>query len=111
MKVSDERLQEACRQFACGVLSALKSPSLSPININLELDIWCYVTFKKGRASEHCGHFLFSKQELSRLKYLPTHWWYFANEHGEGTAIDFPIKIKPLFGKERSHCEGYKITT
>ena len=65
MKVTNERLQEACRQFACGILSALKSPSLSSIYINLEHDIWRYVTFNKGKSSEHRGHFLFTNQELS----------------------------------------------
>ena len=104
VKVSDERLQEACRQFACGVLSALKSPSLSSVDISLEHDVWRYVTFHKGKSSEHRGHFLFSNQDLSRLKYLPTHWWYFMNEHGEGTAIDFPIKIKPVLSWSSAHC-------
>lgn len=103
VKVSDDRLQEASRQFACGVLNALRSPSLSPVYINLDLDIWRYVTYKMGKPSEHRGHWLFSKKELSRLTYLPTHWWYCLNEHGEGTAVDFPIKIKPVLSWSSAH--------
>ena len=74
VKVSDERLEAACREFTCGILSALKSPSLSPVYINLDLDIWHYATYKRGTASKHQGHFLFSKQDVCRLKYLPIHW-------------------------------------
>ena len=104
MKVSDERLQEACCQFACGVLSALKSPSLSSVYISLKHDVWHYVRFNKGRSLEHRGHFLFSNQDLSRLKYLPRHWWYFMNGNGKGTAIDFPIKIKPVLSWSSALC-------
>ena len=27
---------------------------------------------------------------------LPETWWYFLDKNGEGRAIGFPIKIKPL---------------
>lgn len=94
MKVSDERLQEACRQFACGVLSALKSPSLSPININLELDIWCYVTFKKGRASEHHGHFCFLSKNYPDLS---------TSQHTGGTLQMNMVKVLPLISQSKSN--------
>lgn len=60
------------------------------------LDIWRYVTFGKGLASEHRDHFLFQKDDLNKLKYLPENWWYQLNDDGEGTAVKFPIKIKAL---------------
>lgn len=68
----------------------------------MELDIWRYVTHKKGKPSQHRGHFLFEKEDLSRLK-LSMHWWYYMSEHGEGMAIDFPLKIKPVLSWSPSH--------
>ena len=95
-KIGEERLQEACRQFCFGVASAIKSPSSSPLYVNVDLDIWRYVTFRKGVASEHRGHYLFQKNDLGKLKYLPENWWYQVNDDGQGTAVKFPIKIKPI---------------
>ena len=31
------------------------------------------------------------------------HWWYYMSEHGEGMAIDFPLKIKPVLSWSPSH--------
>ena len=95
-KIGEERLQEACRQFCSGVASAIKSPSSSPLYVNVDLDIWRYVTFGNGVASEHRGHYLFQKNDLGKLKYLPENWWYQVNDDGQGTAVKFPIKIKPI---------------
>ena len=46
--------------------------------------------------SEHRGHNLFERDDLSKFKYLPEDWWYFLNKHGEGVAVDFPLKAKPI---------------
>jgi hypothetical protein len=54
------------------------------------------VTFGKGVPSEHRGHFLFEKNDFNQLKYLPENWWYQLNNDGQGTAVKFPIKIKPI---------------
>ena len=101
--IDDQRLQEASRAFAAGILSALKNQSTSPVYVNLGLDIWRYVTYNEGTASQHRGNFLFEKNDLVRFKYLPSHWWYFFNVHGEGCGIDFPIKVKPVLSWTPAH--------
>ena len=100
---SDEKLQDASRQFATGVLSALKNPSLSPFYVNMQLDVWRYITYKRGTPSQHKGHFMYSKNDFARFKWLPDSWWYYLNEHGEGNAVDFPIKIKAVLSWSPAH--------
>jgi hypothetical protein len=39
---------------------------------------------------------MLERDDLSRLKFLPTNWWYYVNESGMGNAIDFPIKAKTI---------------
>ena len=60
------------------------------------LDVWRFVTCGKGVASEHCGNHLFEKDDLARFKYLPEDWWYYLNQDGEGVAVDFPLKARPV---------------
>ena len=60
------------------------------------LDVWRYISYRKGTASQHRGHVLYSKHDFARLTTLPEYWWYYLNQHGEGVAVDFPIKIKPV---------------
>lgn len=102
-KISDERLTESSRHFATGILSGLKSGTNAPIYVLMDLDIWRYVTFRNGIPSEHRAHYLFEKEDFAKLKYLPPHWCYFLNEHGEGLAVDFPIKIKPVLSWSAAH--------
>lgn len=72
-KPSDEKLQEAGHHFAAGILSALKSSSVSPFYVNMKLDVWRFLTYQKGTASEHRRHVLYSKMILADLKlYLIT---------------------------------------
>lgn len=43
------------------------------------------------------GHTLYEKEDFSRLMpALSNHWWYYLDELGEGQAVDFPVKIKPI---------------
>lgn len=62
----------------------------------MPLDVWRYLSYKKGVASQHRGHVLFSKDDFARFKTLPKYWWYYLDLHGQGKAVDFPIKIKPV---------------
>ena len=63
----------------------------------MDHDVWRYVSHDKGTISNHRGHMMYLKEELARLEpALPSHWWYYLDEHGEGQAVVFPIKIKPL---------------
>ncbi len=95
-KPSDCRLESTARAFACGILSMLKSRSLGKGYIELEHDCWRYVTSGKGRPSEHKGHQLLERNDFGRLSMLPSDWWYYFNEHGEGKKVDFPIAVKAV---------------
>jgi hypothetical protein len=94
--VTDSQLEEECRNFCVGMTSALKSPRSSPVYTNMSLDVWRFVTCGKGVASEHRGNQLFEKDDLARFKYLPEDWWYYMNQDGEGVAVDFPFKARPV---------------
>lgn len=61
----------------------------------MDLDIWRYCSRGRGEECDHKGFRLYSIHDLTRLA-LPEHWWYQLNEHGEGHAIQPPIKIKPI---------------
>ena len=39
---------------------------------------------------------MYSKHDFERFTALSERWWYYLDEHGEGKAVDFPIKTKPL---------------
>ena len=78
-----QRLQEQCRLFCFGVTSALKSQSSSPVYINMDLDVWRFITYGKGTVSEHRGNHLFEKDDMVRLKYYPNDWWHYLNQDGE----------------------------
>ena len=77
--------------------------------------MWRYVTHEKGTPSEHRGHTLLEKDDLTRMKYLPDN--YAVDENGSGVEIDFPIKAKPVLSwspNERNQWEihiGKKIST
>lgn len=102
-KPREERLQEAAYHFAGRILSALKNSAISPFYVYIHLDVWRYLTCGKGTASQHRGHVLCSKHDFERFTALPEHWWYYLDEHGEGRAVDFPIKIKPLLTWSPAH--------
>lgn len=69
---------------------------MATIYVNMELDVWRYITDNKGAASNHKGYTLYEKEHFSHFKTLPSNWYYCLNQHGEGTAVDFPIKTKPM---------------
>ena len=94
--MSDERLQQGYQSFVDGLLGALKSPSALPIYVDFDLVIWRYVSSGKGIPSQHKGFYLFHKNDLRRMKYLPPSWWYFLSDHGEGIQVDIPLKMKPV---------------
>lgn len=55
-------------------------------------------------ASDHIGHTMFQCKDFVRLTSLPSHWWYYLDIHGEGMAIVFPLKVKPMLSWSRKHC-------
>ena len=78
------------------VKSSLKSKSFGPIYVNVDLDVWRYINYNQGKECGHKGHKLYEKMDFSRLEGLPEDWFYTLNQHGEGIAIDFPIKAKTV---------------
>ena len=74
----------------------LKSTSLANGSVEMEHDCWRYITQGKGTPSEHRGYFLYGQHDFGRLPMLPTDWWYFLNQLGEGKKIDFPMKVKAV---------------
>ena len=37
-----------------------------------------------------------SKNDFSKFKYLPSNWLYNLDDDGNGTAVDFTLKAKPI---------------
>ena len=93
-KPSASELEIAARSFASGVLHLLKSKAMGNGYISMDHDCWRYITQGKGTSSEHRGYYLFERSDNGRLPMLPSDWWYFLNQHGEGKKVDFPMKIK-----------------
>ena len=96
VKPAKERLYEAGRQFFAGVNTALKGKSRVQVYVHMDGDIWRYVSHNKGQISEHRGFKLYERDDFCLFKELPDNWWYIVDKNGEGYAIDFPMKIKPL---------------
>ncbi|CAB4016139.1 Hypothetical predicted protein [Paramuricea clavata] len=62
--ITNETLQVASSQFACGVTSAFWSRRSALVYITINLDVWRYVVFQKGVPSEHRGHHLFEMEDF-----------------------------------------------
>ena len=80
---SNELLQETSRQFVIGVASALKSCSVSPVYVDMQLHVWRYLCRNKGTPSAHHGHLMMQKNDFDRFKFLPETWRYIIDENGE----------------------------
>lgn len=89
-------MEVASRDFVNGIQTSLKAKSLATVYIRMGLDMWRYITQKRGIASEHKGYTMYQKEDFSRFKDLPSDWYYYLDQHGQGTAIDFPVKAKPV---------------
>ena len=100
-KPSQQQLHIASSQIYQGILSGLKSKSTNPMYIVTDLDIWRYVSHGKCQDSNHKSFKLFTQDDLSRLP-LPGQWWWYINIHGEGHAIEPPLKIKPILRQSRN---------
>ena len=86
--------------FHAAILQGLKSSGIDAhVYVPFQLDVWRFLTRGRGRPANESGAYLFEKEEFGRFSHLPNHWHYTLNLHGEGTAIDFPIKIRPFVGK------------
>lgn len=96
LKPTDAQMEIASRDFVNGIQTSLKGKSFTNIYVNMELDVWRYVTYNRGTPSEHKDYTMYSKEDFDRFEVLPCDWYYNLNQHGQGTAIDFPVKAKPV---------------
>lgn len=76
---------------------------MSPFYVHMHLDVWRFLSYKKGTGSQHRGHVLYCKNDFVRFTTLPMYWWYYLDMHGEGKAVDFPLKIKPVLTWSPAH--------
>jgi hypothetical protein len=97
---SIEHIDECCLAFHTAISQGLKSSGVDAhIYIPFRLDVWRYLTRDKGRGAYGSGPYLLEKHDFERFSSLPNHWYYVLNQHGEGAAVDFPMKVRPLLGK------------
>ena len=64
--------------------------------VNMELDVWRYITYRWGEEAEHKGHKLYKKDDFGRFSGLQADWFYVLNQHGKRMVIRFPIKVKAV---------------
>ena len=96
-------MEQAGVNFAQAVLTSLKGKSVSPVYATMNLDIYRYIFHGKGTDCEHRGHRLYSANDFERFYTLPRTWWYCLYLHGQGRAVNFPIKLKPVLSWTAPH--------
>ena len=85
------------RVFQNGILAYLKSHAVQPCYIdNFHLNVWRYISQGKGENFSSRGDVLLQRSDFSNFSTLSSHWGYCLNEHGQGVAIYFPVKVKPI---------------
>ena len=94
-KPDEGRIEQASRNFYNAIARALKGKSTTPVDAQIDLDLQRWLWKGKGVQSEHLGYKLYEKQDFCNLD-IEESWWYHLDSNGEGRAISFPIKIKPV---------------
>lgn len=107
-KPSSAKLEEASRNFQSGIVAGLRSVRMAPVYVVMHLDVWRYVTRQKGVPSLHKGYTMYEHSDFARLTSLSPHWHYCLNADGEGAAIDFPLKAKPVLSWTAKHYYQYQ---
>ena len=97
------RLEAAGRSFHQAILTKLKGTSIAPEDAHIDLDVQRYLWRCRGIVSEHKGCKLYQKEDFIRFTSLAESWWYFLDVHGQGTAVDFPIKLRPMLTWTPAH--------
>lgn len=97
--ISIKEIDECCLAFHLAVNQGLKSSGVDAhVYTPFRLHVWRYLSRDRGRGIGR-GSYLLEKEDFNRFLNLPRHWYYILNQHGEGTTVDFPIKVRPLLGK------------
>ena len=94
-KPDEGRIEQTSRSFYNAIARALKGKSTTPVDAQIDLYLQRCLRKGKGVQSEHLGYKLYEKQDFCNLN-LEESWWYHLDSNGEGRAISFPIKIKPV---------------
>lgn len=77
------------------MLTSVEGKSSAPVDVQLDFDVQKYLWGDRGVVSEHPGYKLYNKDFL-HFTSLPESWWYYLDLHGQGKAVDFLLKMKPL---------------
>ena len=105
IKPSKGDLEEAAQSLYLSVLSLLQSRAVKAVHsttFRMRHDIYRYVFRNKGVLSTDNKYQIYQAADFGRLP-LPPHWWYALDEHGQGKAVDFPLKMKTLLVKSPKH--------
>ena len=78
------------------MLTSVKGKSSAPVDVQIDFDVQRYLWGDGGVVSEHAGYKLYNKEDFLHFTSLPESWWYYLDLHGQGKAVDFPSKMKPL---------------
>ncbi|KAK2555972.1 hypothetical protein P5673_022259 [Acropora cervicornis] len=76
--------KKVCKQFACGVISALY--------VSMDLEIWRYFMNRRGNKSQNGGH-LFTSLSIEGIM----------SEHSDGIAVHLLINVKPVLSWSPFH--------
>ena len=96
LKLDSYRLEMAGRNFYHAMLTSVKGKSSAPVDVQIDFDVRRYLWGDGGVVSEHAGYKLYNKEDFLHFTSLPESWWYYLDLHGQGKAVDFPSKMKPL---------------
>lgn len=104
-KISKERLEKAADVFTYAILGILKSKAVKAtysVEIAIDHDIIRYIFRGHGTLSGDGISMLYELSDFSRFC-LPSYWYYYLNELGQGSAVRFPLKLKLVlkFSKKR----------
>lgn len=95
-KPNSYQLELAGRHFYHAMLTSVKGKSAAPVDVQIDFDVQRYLWGDRGIVSEHPGYKLYNKEDFFRFTTLPESWWYCLDLHGQGKAVDFPLKMKSI---------------
>ena len=52
----------------------------------------------KGKPAEQCGWMLFEDKDFVKCE-LPSYWYCIHDQHGDGTKVKFPVKIRTFIAR------------
>ncbi|XP_027049163.1 uncharacterized protein [Pocillopora verrucosa] len=92
-KPTQELISSSVDALHAAILENLASKSLSPTIIPFRHDVFQYLFRGKGKKSQDFGNVLLEKQDFSNCS-LPIDWDRLLDSLGDGTLVEFPIKVR-----------------